>query len=392
MTVPTKALAQRDRVEMHNANALKIGLFGANCSSARTATLVPERWLATWPDCLKMARIADESGIDFILPIGRWKGYGGASNFHGTTFETMTWACGLLAATKRVTIFGTVHAPLFHPLIAAKEMVTADHIGEGRFGLNIVAGWNEGEFEMFGLPQREHHDRYEFAQEWVDVVKRAWSEPEPFDFAGTFFQLAGVHCLPSPFAGTRPVIMNAGSSAAGQAFAMRNCDAFFTSTAALRLAVAGTAQDANVSVFDRIVTQVERIKADARTFGREIEVFTQGQVICRPTQKEAEDYHRHANVENADWPALERMLALKDITPQNTPPAEYAAKRSLQAVSGVGGFPFVGTPDKIAREFADIGRAGVRGIAVSFVNYVEEVPYFCTEVLPRLQRMGLRAN
>ena len=74
--------------------------------------------------------MADEAGIDFLLPIGRWKGYGGESDFHGTTFETVTWACGLLAATKRITIFGTVHAPLFHPLIAAKEMVTADHIGE----------------------------------------------------------------------------------------------------------------------------------------------------------------------------------------------------------------------------------------------------------------------
>ena len=35
-------------------------------------------------------------------------------------------------------------------------MVTADHVGEGRFGLNIVVGWNEGEFEMFGVEQREH--------------------------------------------------------------------------------------------------------------------------------------------------------------------------------------------------------------------------------------------
>ena len=166
-----------------------------------------------------------------------------------------------------------------------------------------------------------------------------------------------------------PGIMNAGASQTGQAFAMRNCDAFFTSTHALRLAIAGTAQSER-PVFDRIVEQVNRIKAEARAFGREIEVFTQGQVICRPTQKEAEDYHHYANVENADWPALERMLALKDITPQNTPAEEYAAKRQMQAISGVGGFPFVGTPDKVAREFADIGRAGVRGIAVSFVNYL----------------------
>ena len=58
---------------------------------------------------------------------------------------------GCSAHTKRITVFGTVHAPLFHPMIAAKQIVTADHVGEGRFGLNIVVGWNEGEFEMFGV-------------------------------------------------------------------------------------------------------------------------------------------------------------------------------------------------------------------------------------------------
>ena len=55
------------------------------------------------------------------------------------------------AATKHITVFGTVHALIFNPVVAAKEMVTADHIGEGRFGLNIVVGWNEGEFDMFGV-------------------------------------------------------------------------------------------------------------------------------------------------------------------------------------------------------------------------------------------------
>ena len=83
-----------------------------------------------------------------------------------------------------MTVFGTVHAPLFHPLIAAKEFVTADHVGEGRFGVNLVVGWNEGEFEMFGVTQREHDARYDFAQEWLDVVKRAWSVEGEFDFAG----------------------------------------------------------------------------------------------------------------------------------------------------------------------------------------------------------------
>src|SRR5215212_10213019 len=168
--VSTKG-SMRGRVEMYNANALKIGLFGANCSSARTATRVPERWSASWPDCLKLARLADDAGIDFLLPIGRWKGYGGETDFHGTSLETLTWASGLLASTERITVFGTVHAPLFNPVIAAKEMVTADHIGCGRFGLNIVVGWNEDEFEMFGVQQRQHEGRYAFAQEWIDAIR-----------------------------------------------------------------------------------------------------------------------------------------------------------------------------------------------------------------------------
>ena len=387
----TQAASMRERAAMHSANAFKIGLFGANCSSARTATLVPERWLATWPDCLALAKLADAAGIDFLLPIGRWKGYGGPSDFHGTTLETVTWACGLLAATQRVTVFGTVHVPLFHPLIAAKEFVTADHIGAGRFGLNIVAGWNEGEFEMFGIAQRGHEDRYEFAQEWIDIVKRAWSDEEDFDFDGKYFKLAGVRAKPRPFGGGRPVIMNAGTSGSGQAFALRNCDAFFTSTGRSRLAAAGTATT-EVSLYEQTAKMVVDVKAAAQKFGRDINVYTQGQVICRPTQREAEAYHRHANVESADWVAIERMLALKNITPQNTNADEFAAKRTLQAESGIGGYPFVGTPDKVAEEFANIARAGVRGIAVSFVNYLEEAPYFCAEVLPRLARMGLRAT
>ena len=134
-----------------------------------------------------------------MLPIARWKGYGGATDFHGTTLETITWASGLLASTARITVFGTVHAPLFNPLIAAKELVTADHIGAGRLGVNLVVGWNEGEFEMFGVRQREHEARYAFAQEWLDAVKQAWSHEGDFDFEGEFLRLVdrpGRHGVP----------------------------------------------------------------------------------------------------------------------------------------------------------------------------------------------------
>jgi len=377
--VLARAGSMRDRIAMYNTNALKIGIFGANCSSGRSATTVPERWSASWPDCLRLARMADAAGIDFMLPIGRWTGYGGHTDFHGSTLETVTWAVGLLGATRRITVFGTVHAPLFHPLIAAKEFVTADHVGEGRFGVNLVVGWNEGEFEMFGVTQREHDARYEFAQEWIDVVKRAWSEHGSFDFEGQFLKLKDVRAHPRPFGGTRPILMNAGSSPVGQAFALRNCDAFFVATAGSRTSLEGN------------VKKVAEIKQAAQALGREIEVFTVGQVICRPTQKEAEDYYRHAIIESADWGAIDGMLANKSITPQTIPAEEYAKKRQYFASHAIGGYPFVGTPDRVADELESISRAGMRGIAVSFVNYLEELPYFCDEVLPRLIRLGVRA-
>jgi alkanesulfonate monooxygenase SsuD/methylene tetrahydromethanopterin reductase-like flavin-dependent oxidoreductase (luciferase family) len=251
------------RAAIGSTNRLKLGLFGANCSSGRAVTRVPERWSGSWPDCVRLAQMADRAGIEFMLPIGRWKGYGGDTDYQGATWETVAWACGLLAKTEQLTVFGTVHAPLIAPLIAAKEFVTADHIGEGRFGLNLVCGWNEGEFEMFGATLRVHEARYEYAQEWLDIVKLAWSPRESFDFGGHFFKLQGVRAKPKPYGGTRPLIMNAGASPTGQAFAIRNCDALFSTISR------------GIS-FEETARHVRSVRAVARQSGRDIDVYTVG--------------------------------------------------------------------------------------------------------------------
>jgi alkanesulfonate monooxygenase SsuD/methylene tetrahydromethanopterin reductase-like flavin-dependent oxidoreductase (luciferase family) len=244
--------------------------------------------------------------------------------------------------------------------------------------VNIVVGWNEGEFDMFGVQQREHDARYDYAQEWIDVVKLAWSRDGTFDFDGRYLKLKSARAYPKPYGDNRPLLMNAGSSDVGQAFALRNCDAFFVATAGSRTSLAGNA------------AKVAEVKSAAGKLGRQIDVFTVGQVICRPTQGEAEDYYRHVNIDNADWGAIDGMLANKSITPQTIGPEEYEKKRRYFAANAIGGYPFVGTPDRVAEELAMIGQAGVRGIGLSFVNYLAEVPYFCDEVLPRLQRAGLR--
>jgi FMNH2-dependent dimethyl sulfone monooxygenase len=362
-------MSMQDRLALYSNNRLKLGLFGANCSSGRAVTTVPERWSGKWDDCLSLARLADEAGIEFMLPVGRWKGYGGDTDYQGETMETVTWAAGVLAATQRLTVFGTVHAPLINPLIAAKQFVTADHIGHGRFGLNIVCGWNEGEFEMFGATMREHADRYEYAQEWFDVIRLAWSEVEDFDFDGAYIRLRQARAKPKPFGGTRPIVMNAGASPTGQAFAIRNCDALFSMTPKGKL--------------DEFATHVTKVQALGR-----VDVYTVGVITCRATQREADEYYRHCVIDNADWAAVDRIMAMRGVT-RETFPEDFEERRFHQA-NGMGGVPIVGDPDTVAAELARLAAAGAKGIALSFVNYLDELPFFADEVLPRLVRGGLR--
>ena len=170
--------------------------------------------------------------------------------------------------------------------------------------------------------------------------------------------------------------MNAGASATGQAFAIRNCDALFSTISR------------GIS-FDETAAHIGNVRALARQAGREIDVYTVGVVTCRPTVREAQDYYRYAVVDNADWAAVDNILAMKNITPQTHSPEEFQRIRDHQA-NGMGGLPLVGDPDTVARDMARLAALGLKGIAISFVNYLDELPYFCTEVLPRLARLGLR--
>jgi alkanesulfonate monooxygenase SsuD/methylene tetrahydromethanopterin reductase-like flavin-dependent oxidoreductase (luciferase family) len=373
--MPSPDSSARNRAGMNSTHPLKIGLFGANCSSGRAVTTLDGRWSGSWADCLSLAQMADEAGLDFMLPIGRWKGYGGDTDYQGATLETITWAAGLLAKTKRLNAFGTVHAPLIHPVVAAKAMVTADQIGEGRFGLNLVCGWNQDEFEMFGVAQRDHELRYAYAQEWLDAVKKMWTREEEFTFEGEFLHLKHVRAKPKPYGGTRPYVMNAGASPSGQAFAIRNCDGIFIS--------------ASLQALDAAAESVRRVRSLASSQSRDLDIFTAGVITCRPSRKEAEEYERYALFENADWGAVDHILAMKGVTPDKHDPQTFQRLRANQAY-GLGGLRLVGSPDDIARELAAIHAAGITGIGFSFVHYSKELPYFCDEVIPRLVRLGLR--
>jgi alkanesulfonate monooxygenase SsuD/methylene tetrahydromethanopterin reductase-like flavin-dependent oxidoreductase (luciferase family) len=365
-----------DRAELGSGNALKLGIFGANMSSGIAATKVPERWTSSWDENVALAQMLDGAGVEFMLPVSRWKGFGGTTNFEGAGFETVTWACGLLGATENLTVFGTVHAPLVHPIFAAKQFVTVDHAARGRFGLNLVCGWNQDEFEMFNVSQRDHETRYIYGAEWLRVIRMMWESAGTFDFDGEFITLHGVESQPKPYGGTQPVIMNAGSSDTGKGFAIANCQ-YLLST--IRLSVEQAAEN---------VADAHR---RAAALGKRLGVMTTASVVCRPTQREAEEYYRYYADEQADWDAVERMVEIGTRGSSTTMQPEHFARMKVRFAAGYGGWPVVGDPDTVATEFIAIARAGFSGIAMGFVNYLAEFPYFRDEVIPRLERAGVRS-
>jgi alkanesulfonate monooxygenase SsuD/methylene tetrahydromethanopterin reductase-like flavin-dependent oxidoreductase (luciferase family) len=363
---------------LQGGNALKVGLFGSNCSNGRSYLTLPERWDASWDNNLRLAQLAEEVGLECMVPIARWKGYGGQTNVNGSSLESITWACGLLAATRRVNVFCTIHVPLIHPLVAAKQIATVDQIGHGRLGVNIVCGWNEDEFEMFGVAKNEHDDRYAQGSEWWEIATRIWSGAAPFDFQGRFYQLHGVEGRPAPFADAAPMMMNAGSSPRGREFAVQYSQMHFD----------------GVRSPESSVLRISETKQMARSQGRDVQVWTPVGIICRPTQADADRYLEHC-VANADWPALGHLADLHASDARDRTDDEGIHRRSgegpiARQVLARGSYCAVGTPDHIAAELKRLHEVGFDGLVLNFVNYLDELPYFAQEVLPRLEQHGLR--
>lgn len=352
----------------------KLGLFSPNCSSGLAVTKLAERWSGSWGDNLRLARLADEVGIDFLLPIARWIGYGGDTNFHEGVLDPVAWAAGLLASTERIAVFATVHTAFNHPIVVAKQLSTIDQIGSGRAGINIVAGWNKPEYDTFGIDLPSNHDdRYALAQEWWDIIQRIWTSEEPFDHTGRFFQLAHVEGTPKPADGVLPVL-NAGSSTQGRDFAARNADFAFT-------VVSGPEDGKSI---------VESITKQARdSYGRAAGAFTLGHVVCRPTRAEAQEFLHYYADENADWAAVDNLMALQGMHAQSFTPEMLQTFRARFA-AGHGSCPLIGTPDDVADEVARFYDAGFSGMTLSFFDYADELGYFAQEVLPRLESKGVR--
>ncbi len=357
-------------VPVYNDNRLKLGIFGMNCSNGCTITHAETSFVPTYEHNVKIAKLADELGFEMLVPVGRWKHFGGTTKFNGNNMEVFTWATAMACNTSRIMPFATSHVPTVHPLFAAKQAATIDQISNGRFGLNIVCGWFRPEIEMFGIEQLPHESRYGMAAEWLEVIRRAWLEQD-FDHQGKFYRVKGGYLDPKPVQQPHPVLINAGNSEEGREFSARHVDFNFI-TMATKEQASGMVQD---------------IHQRAARHGRQIGVMSYGLVCCRDTEAEAKALYDRI-VAGGDWAAVNNIMSLLGM--ESSSFDEQIKSFGERFIAGWGGYPLVGTPEQVVAQMVELRDLGIEGFILTWLDYYEELKYFGERVLPLMKQAGLR--
>lgn len=368
---PAVAIPECDRTGgLFADTGLKLGLFGVNVTSAGALTRWSGRHEIDWQQNVALVRMADEAGFDAAIPFSRWRGFEGDSNPWGSSFETYTWAAGLAALTERIAIFSTSHSLTVSPVMAAKQIATIDHISGGRVGLNVVAGWFEKELRMFGAHALDHDARYDYAEEWLEVVERLWTEDEEFDHHGPALDVERVLVDPKPLQKPRPPVMNAAFSPRGHRFAAKYADIAF------------------VSAFDPEAAgrKAEEIRAMAAEEGRDLQVWVAASVICAESRQAAQKLVERYEADTDSAAArncIEWTMGIKVSDEQRE-----AMIKNLGTT--MAGYPLIGGPEDVAEQLATLADAGIDGVGLTWMSYERGLPTFIEQVLPLLHRGGVR--
>jgi dimethylsulfone monooxygenase len=361
---------------LFNNSPLKLGSFSTNLSGGGTISKMSGLLKAEWPATKELARLADEMKFEAIVPVGRWKGFAGETNFNGEGFEVFAWAAGLSEATSYSSVFATSHIPTVHPLFAAKQAAAIDHIGGGRFTLNLVTGWFVPEMEMFGITLLDHDGRYDMAEEWVQIATRLWTDPKPFDFSGRFYQMKQAELAPKPIQRPRPPLMSAAGSDRGRRFAAQHCDVCF---------VAPETQDPG-----QLKAKVDKYRNYAREeFGRDIQVWSNAYVFHGDNEADGKALWHHCVEEQGDYPGVQNMLDVMGLNSLLMPPHVLQSVKK-HFIAGWSGYPLVGGAAQVVEGLAVLKNAGFDGILLTWPRWVEGMTRFRDEAMPLLKQAGLR--
>ena len=317
---------------------------------------------------------AERFGFDFALSMIKLRGFGGPSEFWDYNLESFTLMAGLAAVTSRIQLFATIGVLTMPPPLVARMAVTIDSISKGRFGVNVITGWQEKEYAQMGLwPGDAHYQhRYEYCEEYVTIMKELWSTGRS-DFKGQFFTMDDCRCSPLP---QKPIqIVCAGQSDRGTRFAAEYADYNFVSR-----------QGVNEPA--KIAPSVARlVEANART-GRNCGALVLTMIIADETDAAAFAKWEHYKA-GIDFEAMyyRDAQANNDVTAsadKETTIANFAAasKQKLPASQNV----LIGSYASIAAMLDEMAAVpGVQGAMLTFDDFVVGMENFGTRIQPLMQ-------
>ncbi len=314
------------------------------------------------------ALLAEEIGLDFIMSMAKFRGYGGTTEHWRSALDSMVLMSALAAQTERVRIWTTFHTLLQNPAVAAKMLATLDQVSHGRAGLNVVPGAYRGEFAQMGAwPEDVGHDeRYDLATEWLQGIKRLWTEPS-VTAKGRYFTLEDCQSFPKPVQTPRPFIVAAGMSERGMRFAVQETDAIFI----------GGRDD------DELRATSHRAKALARQAGRRLRTYAMMLLIIEDTDQAAEDTvaHFRSGFDEAAFHGMLRSYGMID--------AEIGRENAFTARARTGiTAPYVGgSPETVARRMTELLEScELDGMMLIFPDYQAGLRRFGASILPTLRQ------
>ena len=180
----------------------------------------------TWEEWRALATTAEAAGFEALFRSDHYMPLEGGPGGSLDAWATLN-ALATLTSTIRL---GTLVSPATfrHPSTLAREVVTADHVSNGRVELGLGAGWHEGEHHAFGFPFDSAKDRFDRLAEQMEIIHRSWTEG-PFDFEGRFYRLESSDPQPKPIQEPHPTLIAGGSAKPrGAALAARWADEYNT--------------------------------------------------------------------------------------------------------------------------------------------------------------------
>lgn len=355
-----------------------LGLFLPLYSGGWTVSDAPRGTDWSFDYNARITTRAEALGFDLAFGFANWlgrDGFGGRTRFRANSLDSLISSAALAARTSRIVLLSTVHALYgWHPLNLARIGATLDHLSGGRWGVNLVTGFLQGEADKFGQRPIEHDERYRLLDEFSAVLEKLWTEDAELTFEGARWSLKGAYVSPRPVH-RRPLMVSAASSDAGFRYAARRSDlVFITSPAGAAI------EDA----LETLPAVNARLKAYAAEEGRNVRTVINPHVVARDSRAEVEAVRRRI-VDGADEQALAAFV--QGFAGSDS--KSWAGHRREQRIIG-GNIQIFGTPEEVTEQFLRLKAAGCDGVQVNFFDYEPDLEFFGARILPLLRQAGLR--